>query len=63
MDYFSKKNAKYFFKKPKKLSISTINYDQTNTIIKSIDAAILPPSTFSVECALNEFQYLFIYQY
>ena len=41
-------------KKPKKLSISTINYDQTNTIIKSIDAAILPPSTFSIECALNE---------
>ena len=55
MDYFSKKRYKnIFLKKPKKLSIGTINYDQTNTIIKSIDAAILPPSTFSVECALNE---------
>ena len=49
MDYFSKKRYQnIFLKKTKKLSISTINYDQTNTIIKSIDAAILPPSTFQL---------------
>ena len=54
MDYFSVKRYKnYFSKRPKEINITDIDYDFTNTIIKSIEATIAPMSTFAIECALN----------
>ena len=43
-----------FFKlKKKQKSITEVDYRHTNTIIKSIDGALIPFSTFAIECSLN----------
>ncbi len=55
MDYYSINRYKNLFsKKPKKIPISTVDYKQTNIVIKSIDAALVPMSTFAIECAINK---------
>ena len=49
-----RRDIKILFQKAQKFPISIVDYNQTNTIIKSIDVALVPMSTFSIECALNE---------